>query len=124
MIRVQVVQATATAEAARASIRTLPSSSKEYAQPTLPPANRFAAAVCGVLEGAAFGSTLADALLLAHHPMVCHSSKGAISLWGGIARRAFGGMEGINRLLQDEANAKDVSAGILSAMQGPVVYDR
>lgn len=119
-----MVQAAATAEAARVGAITLPSSSKENAKPTLPPANRFAAAVCGVLGGAALGGALVDALLLAHHPMVCHSSKGAISLWAGITRRAFGGVEGINCLLQDEGIASDVAAGILSAMQAPVVYDR
>lgn len=120
----QVVQAMAETEAARTGLNNLPSSSKDDGTWVRPPANRFAAALCGVLGTSALGSTLAVALLLSHHPIVCHSAKRAMSLWGGITRRAFGGAEGVDRLLQDPVVARDVAIAIVSAMQGPVLYER
>lgn len=121
---VQVVDATAIAEGSRANAISLPSSNKDGGRVELPPPNRFAAALCGVLGNSALGDTFADVLLLAHHPLVCHSAKGAKSVWGGIGRRAFGGEEGIGNLLQDGAIAASVTARLVSAMQGQVKSDR
>lgn len=90
----------------------------------LPPPNRFASALCGVLGDSAPGDTFADALLLGHHPLVCHSAKGAKSVWGGIGLRAFGGEEGIDNLLQDEAIAARVTARLIGAMQSQIKSDR
>lgn len=88
------------------------------------PANRFAAALCCVLGDSAPGTTVAAALLLAHHPVVCHSRKGAQSLWKGILKRAFGDVKGITRLLQDKDVAVDVTTSILNALQAQAPSDR
>lgn len=109
--------------AARAGVKTLPSS-KDDARLILPPANRFAAALCTIIGSSAPGTVLANALLLSHHPLVCHSAKGAASLWGGIMRRAFGGVAGMDVCLEDEACSTSVSAALVNAMQGGATYDR
>lgn len=121
---VQVVDTTAAAEGSRANIISLPSSNKDDGKLELPPPNRFAAALCGVLGDSALGDAFANALLLAHHPVVSHSAKGAKSVWGGIGRRAFGGEEGIDKLLQDGAIAANVTARLISAMHSQVKSDR
>lgn len=121
---VQVVDATAIAEGSRANVISLPSSNKDDGRVELPPPNRFAAALCGVLGDSALDGTFANALLIAHHPLVCHSAKGAKSVWGGIGRRAFGGEDGIDHLLQDEGIVASVTARLVSAMQGQVQSDR
>ena len=123
-MRVQVVDATAITEGSRANAIFLPSSNKDDGRVELPPPNRFAAALCGILGNSALDDTFADAFLLAHHPLVCHSAKGAKSVWGGIGRRVFGGEEGIDKLLQDEAIAASVTSRLVSAMQGQVKSDR
>lgn len=119
----QVVDATAAAEA-RVGVDTLPSSTRDDGKPALPPANRFATALCGVLGLSAPDSILVDALLLSHHPLVCHSAKGAASLWGGIKKRAFGGEEKIDRLLRDEPIAAGVTTRLFSAMHEHSLYSR
>lgn len=88
------------------------------------PPNRFATTLCCVLGDSALGTTFAAALLLAHHPVVCHSSKGAQSLWKGILKRAFGGVEGITRLLREEDVTMDVTTSILNALQAQASSDR
>lgn len=120
----QVVTDNAEAAAARAGIKTLPSSSKDDATLILPPANRFTAALCAIVGNSAPGTVLANALLLSHHPLVCHSAKGAASLWGGIMRRAFGGSVGMNVCLEDEACSASVTAALVNAMQGDATHDR
>lgn len=120
----QVVDTTAAAEGSRANIISLPSSNKDDGKLELPPPNRFAAALCSVLGDFAPGDAFANALLLGHHPLVSHSAKGAKSVWGGIARRAFGGEKEIDKLLQDGAIAANVTARLISAMQSQVKSDR
>ncbi|CAM9323776.1 unnamed protein product [Ectocarpus sp. 6 AP-2014] len=120
----QVITTHAAAAATAKSVKTLPSSSKEDAKPVLPPANRFAAALCCILGSSAPSGVLANALLLSHHPLVCHSAKGAISLWGGILRRAFGGVGGMESCLEDSAVSASVASDLVSAMQGDAMYDR
>lgn len=122
--QVITTNAAAAATATAKSVKTLPSSSKEDAKPVLPPANRFAAALCCILGSSAPSTVLANALLLSHHPLVCHSAKGAISLWGGILRRAFGGVGGMESCLEDDAVSASVTADLVSAMQGDTMYDR
>lgn len=119
-----MVTANAEVAAARADIKTLPSSSKDDAKLVLPPANRFAAALCAILGSSPPGTVLANALLLSHHPLVCHSMKGAVSLWGGIMRRAFGGVGGVDKHLEDEAISVSVTVALLRAMQGDAMYNR
>lgn len=110
------------------SVTSLPSSTKDDRKcgPPLPPANRFAAALSGILTRSTphTGSVLADALILAHHPIVCHSAKGAASLWRGIQTRAFGGARGIDHLLDDEVCATDVATCLVSTMQSDLGDDR
>lgn len=116
---------TSMAEAARVvDIHGIGSSEREDSRAMLTPANRLAKALCGVAGNSAVGDTLANTLLLAHHPLVCHSAKGAQHLWQGIARRAYGGVEGINRLLQNADIATDVTTSVLDAMQGDISSDR
>lgn len=102
----------------------LRSSVKDDGRMMSTPANRFAAALCCVLGGSALGTTLAIVLILAHHPVVCHSERGAQSLWRGIVKRAFGGIEGISGLLRDKDIAMDVATSILKAIQGQAMSDR
>lgn len=120
----QVVTENAEAAAARAGVKTLPSSSKDDTRLILPPANRFAAALCAIIGSSAPGTVLANALLLSHHPLVCHSAKGAASLWGGIMRRAFGGATGMDVCLEDEACSASVTSALVNAMQGDAMHDR
>lgn len=119
-----MVLAFSSAEETRSAHTNLPSSGKDDGKTAIPPSNRFATALCGVLGDSAIGSTLAGALLLSHHPVVCHSVKGARSLWKGIERRAYGGVEGIEHLLQDNDIVADIATRIAKAMQDPVVYGR
>lgn len=112
------------ATAAKEGIETLPSSSKDDTKFVLPPANRFAAALCAIIGSSAPGTVLANALLLSHHPLVCHSVKGAASLWGGIMRRAFGGTAGMDVCLEDEACSASVTTALVNAMQGDAKHDR
>lgn len=119
----QVVTENAEAAAVRAGIKSLPSS-KDEARLIPPPTNRFAAALCAILGNSAPSSVFVDALLLSHHPLVCHSAKGAASLWGGIQRRAFGGAAGIDVCLEDEACSSSVAAALVNAMQGNATHDR
>lgn len=88
------------------------------------PPNRFSATLCCVLGHSALQDTLASALLLSHHPGVCRSERGARSLWRGIVRRAYGGAEGIDRLLQDANIAADVTRSILQALQARAAVER
>lgn len=123
--RTQVIKQNSEAAAARAETKTLPSSGKDdAAKLAVPPPNRFAAGLCAILGSSAPGAVLPVALLLAHHPLVCHSAKGAMSLWGGIVRRAFGGREGVDRCLADESVSAAVTAALLNAMHDGVVLDR
>lgn len=119
-----MVTTNAEAAAATAGVKTLPSSSKDDPKLVLPAANRFATALCAILGSSPPGSVLANAVLLSHHPLVCHSMKGAMSLWGGIMRRTFGGVGGMDRRLEDEAVSASVTSALVSAMQGDTVYDR
>lgn len=119
-----MVKTNAAAAAARAGIKTLPSSSKDDSKLVLPPANRFAAALCAILGSSSRGTVLANALLLSHHPLVCHSMKGAMSLWGGIMNRTFGGVGGLDRPLENEAVSTSVTAALVNAMQEDTVHDR
>lgn len=119
-----MIHAAAANESARGAITTLPSSSKDDGRSAVPPANRGATALCEILGNSALDGTFADALLLAHHPLVCHSAKGAVPLWRGIATRAFGGVEGVDRLLHDEGLAKNVANSLISTMQHHVLSDR
>ena len=119
----QVIKQNSKAAAARADIKTLPSG-KDDARLVLPPPNRFAAGLCAILGSSAPGEVLPVALLLAHHPLVCHSAKGAVSLWGGIVRRAFGGRAGVDRCLTDEGISATVTTDLLRAMHGGAMLDR
>lgn len=110
--------------AARANIKTLPSSSKDDAKFVLPPANRFAAALCAIVGSSPPGTVVANVLLLSHHPLVCNSMKGAASLWGGITRRVFCGVGGLDGRLKDETVSASVTAALVSAMQGGIMHDR
>lgn len=110
--------------AARANFTSLPSSSKDEKRLVLPPPNRFAAALCGIAGSSAPGSVFASALLLSHHPLVCHSAKGAKSLWEGVMKRAFDGTGGVDKLLGEEAITASVTAALFDAMQGGVMHDR
>lgn len=120
----QVVSENAEAAAARAGVKTLPSSNMDHSRLVLPPANRFAMALCAIIGSSAPGTVLANALLLSHHPLVCHSAKGAASLWRGIMRRAFGGAAGMDVCLKDEACSASVTASLINAMQGDASHDR
>lgn len=102
----------------------LPSPAKDDARMMSIPANRFAAALSCVLGDSALGTTLAIVVLLAHHPLICHSERGAQPLWSGIVKRAFGGVENISKLLQDEAVVVDVSTSIVEAIQAQAISDR
>lgn len=111
------------------SMTCLPSSTKDdrkFGQPP-PPPNRFAAALFGILSCPTphcTGTILADTLLLAHHPIVCHSAKGAASLWGGIQTCAFGGVRHIDHILEDEVCATDVATCVVRTMHGDLDNDR
>ncbi|CAN0109074.1 unnamed protein product, partial [Scytosiphon promiscuus] len=120
----QVVSTNAAAASARANVKNLPSSGKDDTRLALPPPNRFAAALSGIVGGSAPGSIFAGALLLSHHPLVCHSAKGAKSLWGGIVNGAFGGPGGVDRLLGDEGIAASVTSTLLDSIRGGVMHDR
>lgn len=121
----QEVRSVAAAQAERIALHnTQPYTVKDDWKPALPPANRFAAALRGILASPTNEDTFCDALLLAHHPVVCHSSKGATSLWGTIGARAYGGVEGVERLLQSADIAADVTNGIMCAIQGHASSDR
>lgn len=119
-----MVAKNAEAAAASAGVKALPSSSKDDTKLILPPANRFAAALCAIVGSYAPGTVLANVLLLSHHPLVCHSAKGAASLWGGIMRRAFGGVLGMDRCLEDEACSASVTAALVNAMLGNATHGR
>ncbi len=122
--RTQVIKQNSEAVAARAEIKTLPSGKDDAAKLVVPPPNRFAAGLCAILGSSAPGVVLPVALLLAHHPLVCHSAKGAMSLWGGIVRRAFGGREGVDRCLADESVSATVTNALLCAMHDDAMLDR
>lgn len=130
-IHVQIVRTTALAEAARShmSMTCLPSSTKDDRKFGLPPPppNRFAAALSCILSSSTphyTGGILADTLILAHHPIVCHSAKGAASLWGGIQTRAFGGARRIDHILADEVCATDVATCLVRTMHSDLGHDR
>lgn len=102
----------------------LPLTRTEDSKLVIPPPNRFAAALSGIFSGPGLHESLAQALLLSHHPIVCHSRKGAQSVWKGVAKRAFGGDLGLDSLLQLPAVAADIGSGVTDALQAQVVLDR
>lgn len=122
--RLQVVSENAAAAEARASLKKLPSLTKDDARLVLPPPNRFAAALSGIVGTSSPVTVFAGALLLCHHPLVCHSAKGAKSLWAGTMKRAFDGARGVERVLANEAVSSSVSSAVVNAMRGRVLQDR
>lgn len=119
----KVVTSASMAEATQVGINLLPSSKEEPRSKPTPP-NRFVRALFKILGDCAPGNTLAIAFMLIHHPLVCHSKRGAQSLWNGLARRAYGGADGVNSLLEDPSISIQVSASILQGMQGDLASDR
>ncbi|CAM9338279.1 unnamed protein product [Discosporangium mesarthrocarpum] len=95
----------------------LPSGDKEDQAKVIPPPSRFLAAVFSCAGSGPHKDMLPLLLLLVHHPLVCHSRKGAKNLWRHVQRRAFGGVDGVNKLFEDKAVVGEVVSSLWGAAQ-------